>query len=135
MAALRRKKNHEHSKEQTMGQIGTLEQQINAIESANINRETLAAMEKASEAMQQIHGKLTPEKVDETMYVENIKCLICLVVFVILHTLGTSSVTKTLLARKLSMPLRITSWASRWMRPRWRTSWSSCSRSSWTSRF
>lgn len=67
MAALRRKKNHEHSKEQTMGQIGTLEQQINAIESANINRETLAAMEKASEAMQQIHGKLTPEKVDETM--------------------------------------------------------------------
>lgn len=26
-------------------------------------------MEKASEAMKQIHGKLTPEKVDETMYV------------------------------------------------------------------
>lgn len=26
-------------------------------------------MEQASKAMQQIHGKLTPEKVDETMYV------------------------------------------------------------------
>ena len=49
--------------------MGTLEQQINAIESANINRETLAAMEKAGEAMRQIHGKLTPQKVDETMCV------------------------------------------------------------------
>lgn len=66
-AALKRKKGHEHSLDQTMGQIGTLEQQINAIESANINRETLAAMEKAGDAMKQIHGKLTPEKVDETM--------------------------------------------------------------------
>lgn len=55
--------------EQTIAQIGTLEQQINSIESANINRETLAAMEKAGDAMKQIHGKLTPEKVDETMYV------------------------------------------------------------------
>ncbi|KAK3360049.1 Snf7-domain-containing protein [Lasiosphaeria hispida] len=67
-SALRRKKQHEHSLDQTLGQIGTLEQQINAIESANINRETLAAMERAGEAMKQIHGKLTPEKVDETMY-------------------------------------------------------------------
>ncbi|KAK0728406.1 Snf7-domain-containing protein [Lasiosphaeria miniovina] len=66
-AALRRKKLHEHSLDQTLGQIGTLEQQINAIESANINRETLAAMERAGEAMKQIHGKLTPEKVDEAM--------------------------------------------------------------------
>ncbi|KAI1097212.1 Snf7-domain-containing protein [Jackrogersella minutella] len=66
-AALRRKKGHEHSLEQTISQIGTLEQQINAIESANINRETLAAMERAGEAMKNIHGKLTPEKVDETM--------------------------------------------------------------------
>lgn len=68
-AALRRKKTHEHSLDQTVSQIGTLEQQINAIESANINRETLVAMEKASQAMAQIHGKLTPEKVDETMCV------------------------------------------------------------------
>jgi charged multivesicular body protein 4 len=68
-AALKRKKAHENSLDQTIAQIGTLEQQINAIESANINRETLAAMQKAGEAMKQIHGKLTPEKVDETMYV------------------------------------------------------------------
>ncbi|KAJ6440334.1 fungal transcriptional regulatory protein [Purpureocillium lavendulum] len=67
-AALRRKKTHEQALDQTIAQIGTLEQQINSIESANINRETLAAMEKASQAMKQIHGKLTPEKVDETMY-------------------------------------------------------------------
>ncbi|KAM7191481.1 putative vacuolar-sorting protein snf7 protein [Naviculisporaceae sp. PSN 640] len=66
-AALKRKKQSEHSLEQTLGQIGTLEAQINAIESANINRETLLAMERAGEAMKNIHGKLTPEKVDETM--------------------------------------------------------------------
>ncbi|KAI0205854.1 vacuolar-sorting protein SNF7 [Astrocystis sublimbata] len=66
-AALRRKKAHEHSLDQTVAQIGTLEQQINAIESANINRETLAAMQRAGEAMQQIHGKLTVDKVDQTM--------------------------------------------------------------------
>ncbi|CAK7272995.1 ESCRT-III subunit protein snf7 [Sporothrix epigloea] len=65
--ALRRKKAHEHSLEQTQAQISTLEQQVNAIESANINRETLAAMERAATAMKQIHGGLTPEKVDETM--------------------------------------------------------------------
>lgn len=66
---MRRRKAHEHSLDQTLGQIATLEQQINHIESANINRETLLAMEKAGDAMKQIHGKLTPEKVDETMYV------------------------------------------------------------------
>merc|ERR1712000_502252 len=65
-AALKRKKTHQHSQEQTQAQIGTLEQQINSIESANINRETLAAMEKAGEAMKQIHGKLTPGKVPTT---------------------------------------------------------------------
>ncbi|KAI0528177.1 vacuolar-sorting protein SNF7 [Xylaria bambusicola] len=66
-AALRRKKTHEHSLEQTSAQIGTLEAQINAIESANINKETLAAMQRAGDAMKQIHGKLTVEKVEETM--------------------------------------------------------------------
>lgn len=65
--ALKRKKANEHALEQTQAQVNTLEQQINAIESANINRETLAAMEKASQAMKQIHVGLTPEKVDETM--------------------------------------------------------------------
>ena len=68
-AALRRKKQHEHTLEQTVAQIATLEQQIYSIEAANINRETLAAMEKAGQAMKQIHGKLSIETVDETMYV------------------------------------------------------------------
>jgi len=66
-AALRRKKQHEHTLEQTTSTISTLEQQIYSIEAANINRETLLAMERAGEAMQQIHGKLNIDKVDETM--------------------------------------------------------------------
>jgi charged multivesicular body protein 4 len=69
-AALRRKKQHEHTLDQTVAQISTLEQQIYSIEAANINRETLAAMEKAGAAMKQIHGKLNIDTVDETMYVD-----------------------------------------------------------------
>ncbi|KAL2266257.1 hypothetical protein VTJ83DRAFT_5609 [Remersonia thermophila] len=63
-AALRRKKLHEHDLEQTLNHITTLEQQINTIESANINQETFLAMQRAAAVMKQIHGKLTPEKVD-----------------------------------------------------------------------
>lgn len=55
--------------DKTIAQISTLEAQINSIESANINRETLAVMEKSSEAIKAIHQGLTPEKVDEIMYV------------------------------------------------------------------
>lgn len=66
-AALRRKKNHEHTLEQTTNQVSTLEQQIYSIEAANINRETLAAMERAGQAMQQIQYNLNIDKVDETM--------------------------------------------------------------------
>ena len=67
--ALKRKKQHEHLLEQTNGQINMLEQQIYSIESANINQETLAAMKNAGEAMKKIHGKMTMEDVDTTMYV------------------------------------------------------------------
>ncbi|KAF5027381.1 hypothetical protein F66182_513 [Fusarium sp. NRRL 66182] len=66
-AALKRKKTHEHSLEQTNGQIATLESQINAIESANINKETLEAMKNAGKAMETIYKNITPEKVDEEM--------------------------------------------------------------------
>ncbi|KAL9000519.1 MAG: hypothetical protein Q9169_000812 [Polycauliona sp. 2 TL-2023] len=66
-AALKRKKQHEHSLEQTSGQISMLEQQIYSIESANINQETLAAMKNAGAAMKTIHGKMTMEDVDVTM--------------------------------------------------------------------
>ncbi|KAL9581697.1 MAG: hypothetical protein Q9212_003736 [Teloschistes hypoglaucus] len=66
-AALKRKKLHEHSLEQTAGQISMLEQQIYSIESANINQETLAAMKNAGQVMKTIHGKTTMEDVDVTM--------------------------------------------------------------------
>ncbi|KAL2223272.1 Snf7-domain-containing protein [Thermoascus aurantiacus ATCC 26904] len=66
-AALRRKKVHEKNLEQTQAQIIQLEQQIYSIEAANINQETLNAMKQAGQAMAQIHGNLTLEKVDETM--------------------------------------------------------------------
>lgn len=68
-SALKRKKQHEHSLEQTNGQINMLEQQIYSIESANINQETLLAMKNASSAMKQIHGKMTMDDVDVTMCV------------------------------------------------------------------
>ncbi|KAK2763842.1 ESCRT-III subunit protein snf7 [Arachnomyces sp. PD_36] len=66
-SALRRKKVHERSLEQTNAQIAQVEQQIYSIESANINQETLNAMKDAGGAMKKIHGGLTIEKVDETM--------------------------------------------------------------------
>lgn len=66
-AALRRKKQFEHSFEQTSSQITTLEREIYSIETANINKETLDAMKNAGKAMQQIHQGLTIDKVDQTM--------------------------------------------------------------------
>jgi len=66
-AALRRKKVHERSLEQTTAQIAQVEQQIYSIEAANINQETLNAMKNAGAAMKQIHGGLTIDKVDATM--------------------------------------------------------------------
>jgi len=66
-AALRRKKLHERTLEQTSAHIAQVEQQIYSIEAANINQETLNAMKNAGQAMKQIHGNLTIDKVDQTM--------------------------------------------------------------------
>jgi charged multivesicular body protein 4A/B len=66
-AALRRKKLHERTLEQTTAQMAQVEQQIYSIEAANINQETLNAMKNAGAAMKQIHGNLTIDKVDATM--------------------------------------------------------------------
>lgn len=66
-AALRRKRMHERSLEQTNAQIDQVEDQIQSIESANINQETLNAMKTAGKAMKEIHGNLTIDKVDATM--------------------------------------------------------------------
>ncbi|KAJ5760575.1 hypothetical protein N7520_007731 [Penicillium odoratum] len=66
-AALRRKKAHEKTLEQTSAQIMQLEQQVYSIEAANINYETLQAMKHAGTAMEQIHGGMSIDQVDETM--------------------------------------------------------------------
>ncbi|KAI8930782.1 ESCRT-III subunit protein snf7, variant 2 [Plenodomus lindquistii] len=66
-SALRRKKQFEHSLEQTSSQIMTLEREIYSIETANINKETLDAMKNAGSAMKQIHAGLTIDKVDNVM--------------------------------------------------------------------
>ncbi|KAL9624570.1 MAG: hypothetical protein Q9160_001234 [Pyrenula sp. 1 TL-2023] len=66
-AALRRKKVHERSLEQTQAQVAQVEQQIYSIEAANINQETLNAMKNAGNAMKSIHNGLTIDKVDQTM--------------------------------------------------------------------
>lgn len=66
-AALRRKKLHERTLEQTSAQLAQVEQQIYSIEAANINQETLNAMKNAGSAMKQIHGNMTIDKVDQTM--------------------------------------------------------------------
>lgn len=71
-AALRRKKTMEHSLEQTQNQIMTVEREISSIETANINKETMEAMKNAGLALKQIHGNLTVDKVDQTMYVMEI---------------------------------------------------------------
>ncbi|KAF2201184.1 Snf7-domain-containing protein [Delitschia confertaspora ATCC 74209] len=66
-AALMRKKQFEKSLEQTSTQIMSLEREIHAIESANINKETMEAMRNAGQAMKQIHAGMTIDKVDQAM--------------------------------------------------------------------
>ncbi|KAG8952479.1 ESCRT-III subunit protein snf7 [Tulasnella sp. 424] len=66
-AALRRKKAHETELERLSGTRLTLETQVNAIESANINATTMDAMKKGADALKTIHGSLTIDRVDATM--------------------------------------------------------------------
>jgi charged multivesicular body protein 4 len=56
--ALKRKKAYEDQIEKIMGAKMTLETQVMAIESANINLETMQAMKAGAEAMKTIHGSL-----------------------------------------------------------------------------
>lgn len=58
---------HEKVLDQTSSQIAQIEQQIYAIEAANINQETLNAMKNAGKAMKEIHGGMTIDQVDKTM--------------------------------------------------------------------
>jgi len=65
--ALKRKKAHEASLEQTTNQVAMLENQIYSIEAANINQETLKAVQAANSAMKTIHQGMTIDKVDAVM--------------------------------------------------------------------
>lgn len=56
--ALRRKKASEADMDRLAGQRLQLEQQINTLESANLNTETMAAMKKASDVLALIHGTM-----------------------------------------------------------------------------
>lgn len=57
-AALKSKKAKEQELERLQGTRFQLEMQINTLESASFNAETMAAMKKASTALKDIHGKL-----------------------------------------------------------------------------
>ncbi|WVN85732.1 vacuolar-sorting protein SNF7 [Cryptococcus depauperatus CBS 7841] len=67
MAALRQKKAYENELDKIAGTRLTLETQVNAIESANLNAETMIAMKKGADALKGIHSNLTAEGVDATM--------------------------------------------------------------------
>lgn len=56
--ALRRKKASESEMDRLAGQRLQLELQINTLESANLNAETMAAMKKASDVLASIHGNM-----------------------------------------------------------------------------
>jgi len=66
-AALKRKKANEQQLDQLRGTQLQLEMQVNTLESANLNSETLIAMKKAADALQAIQGNMTLAKVDQTM--------------------------------------------------------------------
>lgn len=66
-AALRRKKTYEQQLDQLAGTRLTLEAQANAIESANMNAETMLAMKRGAGALKDIHKQLNIDKVDATM--------------------------------------------------------------------
>lgn len=67
MAALKNKKMKELELDRLAGTRLTLETQVNALESANLNAETMLAMKKGSEALKGIHTSLNVDKVDQTM--------------------------------------------------------------------
>ncbi|KAJ4466544.1 Snf7-domain-containing protein [Lentinula aciculospora] len=66
-AALKRKKASELELDRLAGTRLQLEMQVNTLESANLNAETMAAMKKAADALKVIHGNMTVDQVDATM--------------------------------------------------------------------
>ncbi|WFD07488.1 ESCRT-III subunit protein snf7 [Malassezia vespertilionis] len=66
-AALRQKKMYETELDRLAGNRMTLETQVNTIENANMNLETMRAMQRGSAALQAIHKNMDIDKVDNTM--------------------------------------------------------------------
>ncbi|KAJ7638767.1 vacuolar-sorting protein SNF7 [Roridomyces roridus] len=66
-SALKKKRANETQLEQLRGQQMQLEMQVNTLENANLNAETMSAMKKAADVLQQIHSGMSVAKVDETM--------------------------------------------------------------------
>lgn len=69
--ALKRKKANEVELDRLAGTRLQLEMQVNTLESANLNAETMAAMKKAADALKVIHGNMNVDKVDATMAAVN----------------------------------------------------------------
>jgi len=65
--ALKRKKAYEGQIEKIAGARLTIEQQLMAIEDANINVEAIGAMRSGANALRNIHGTLNIDKVDDVM--------------------------------------------------------------------
>jgi len=64
---LKRKKLYEKEIAKYQGARLTLEQQIITLESATVNVETFRAMRAGASAMEQIHGQMSTENVDDVM--------------------------------------------------------------------
>jgi len=65
--ALRKKKRHEEELEKLQNQMMSFEQQLAALESANMNRETMKYMKQGADAMRNINKGMNIDKLDETM--------------------------------------------------------------------
>ncbi|KAF5393780.1 hypothetical protein D9757_000072 [Collybiopsis confluens] len=66
-AALKRKKANEAELDRLAGTRLQLEMQVNTLESANLNAETMAAMKRGADVLKLIHGNMTVDQVDTTM--------------------------------------------------------------------
>jgi len=67
LMALKRKKAYEGQIEKIAGARLTIEQQLMAIEDANVNVEAISAMRSGASALRNIHGNMNINKVDDVM--------------------------------------------------------------------
>lgn len=66
-SALKRKKGYETNLVKVENQIETLTTQLDSIEGANLNLETMKAMKQGAKVMKQMHGEYNVDKVEDTM--------------------------------------------------------------------